>query len=107
MDRHRLNGLEIPLAVLAALMSVLMLAQVISRYVFDNPFIFTEEAARLVFMWLVFWGADKTSSIQEIRKYIVGHAINKYQKGINSWKDNSNISFRRSRWGPSHLPTGW
>jgi len=38
-------------------MSLLMLAQVISRYVFGKPFSFTEEAARLVFVWAVFLGA--------------------------------------------------
>lgn len=53
----RLNPLEKVLAVLVAVMSLLMLAQVISRYVFGKPFSFTEEAARLVFVWAVFLGA--------------------------------------------------
>ena len=38
-------------------MSLLMLAQVISRYVFSKPLSFTEETARLVFVWVVFLGA--------------------------------------------------
>jgi len=53
----KLNPLEKLLATLVAVMSVLMLAQVISRYVFNKPFSFTEEAARLVFVWVAFLGA--------------------------------------------------
>lgn len=44
------------LALLTALLLVVMV-QVVSRYVFASPFSWTEELARFVFIWMVFAGA--------------------------------------------------
>ncbi len=44
--------------VILAVMLLDMAAQVISRYVFDDPLIFTEELARYLYVWLVFLGAS-------------------------------------------------
>ncbi|WP_311342746.1 TRAP transporter small permease [Corynebacterium riegelii] len=43
--------------VLLFVLFVLLLVQVISRYVFQNPLSWTEEVARYTFVWLVFMSA--------------------------------------------------
>lgn len=45
------------LATLLGIMGLLMLAQVIFRYLLNIPLSFSEEAARLIFVWTVFLGA--------------------------------------------------
>jgi TRAP-type C4-dicarboxylate transport system permease small subunit len=52
------HGEEALAMVLLGVMLVDMAAQVISRYVFDDPLIFTEELARYLYVWLVFLGAS-------------------------------------------------
>ena len=45
----------IMMALFVALFFIVM-AGIISRVVFNSPFTWTEEAARLVFIWLIFMG---------------------------------------------------
>jgi TRAP-type C4-dicarboxylate transport system permease small subunit len=42
--------------VLFVALFIIVMAGIISRVVFNSPFTWTEEAARLVFIWLVFMG---------------------------------------------------
>lgn len=48
---------EIVLASMMSVIIILLLLGVISRYIFGKPLSFTEEAARLFFVWVVFLGA--------------------------------------------------
>ena len=88
-NERRLNHMEKVLAILVTVMLVLMIAQVISRYVFGKPFSFTEEAARLVFVWVVFLGAAEafrrktTISIDVLFKILPGK-VQKAIEGLNS-----------------------
>ena len=55
--KYVLDNLErwIMMALFVALFFIVM-AGIISRVVFNSPFTWTEEAARLVFIWLIFMG---------------------------------------------------
>jgi tripartite ATP-independent transporter DctM subunit len=48
---------EVPAAVLVALESVILLAGVISRYVFNAPLAWSDELASILFLWLAMLGA--------------------------------------------------
>jgi TRAP-type C4-dicarboxylate transport system permease small subunit len=45
------------LGVLVIIMTLVTLGQVVSRYVFDAPLVWSEEAARYLFIWVVLIGA--------------------------------------------------
>jgi tripartite ATP-independent transporter DctM subunit len=58
----RLDGwlgrlVEVPVALLSALEVLILLAGVISRYVFRNPFVWSDELASILFLWLAMLGA--------------------------------------------------
>src|SRR5260370_716917 len=58
----RLDGwlgrlVEVPVALLTALEVLILLAGVISRYVFRNPFVWSDELASILFLWLAVLGA--------------------------------------------------
>src|SRR5258707_5469640 len=58
----RLDGwlgrlVEVPVALLTALEVLILLAGVISRYVFRNPFVWSDELASILFLWLAMLGA--------------------------------------------------
>jgi tripartite ATP-independent transporter DctM subunit len=48
---------EWPVAVLTALEVVILFAGVVSRYVFRNPFVWSDELASILFLWLAMLGA--------------------------------------------------
>src|ERR1700733_14179170 len=48
---------EIPAAVLVALEAIILLAGVISRYVFNAPLAWSDELASILFLWLAMLGA--------------------------------------------------
>jgi tripartite ATP-independent transporter DctM subunit len=48
---------EVPVALLTALEVLILLAGVISRYVFRNPFVWSDELASILFLWLAMLGA--------------------------------------------------
>src|SRR3982751_5770045 len=48
---------EVPVALLTALEVLILLAGVISRYVFHNPFTWSDELASILFLWLAMLGA--------------------------------------------------
>lgn len=58
-SQPKLTLTEKILATLVGVMGLLMLAQVVSRYAFNRPLSFSEEAARLLFVWTVFLGATE------------------------------------------------
>ncbi|MEN3385580.1 MAG: hypothetical protein V7608_5624 [Hyphomicrobiales bacterium] len=58
----RLDGwlghlVEVPVALLTAVEVLILLAGVISRYVFRNPFVWSDELASILFLWLAMLGA--------------------------------------------------
>src|SRR4051794_17126794 len=58
----RLDGwlgrlVEVPVALLTALEVLILLAGVVSRYVFHNPFTWSDELASILFLWLAMLGA--------------------------------------------------
>ena len=48
---------EVPVALLTALEVLILLAGVISRYVFHRPFTWSDELASILFLWLAMLGA--------------------------------------------------
>ena len=53
--------------VLMGIMTVLVSAQIVSRYVFNFPLGWTEEMARFSFVWVSFLGA---SALMQVREHI-------------------------------------
>lgn len=51
------RALEVTIVACLAVMSVLVFANVVLRYVFDSGIAWSEELSRLVFVWLIFLGA--------------------------------------------------
>lgn len=47
----------VAIALLVALLTGVTFSQVVSRYVFDDPLIWSEEAARYLFVWVTMVGA--------------------------------------------------
>jgi TRAP-type transport system small permease protein len=88
-NERSMNYMEKVLAVLVTVMLVLMIVQVISRYIFGKPLSFTEEAARLVFIWVVFLGAAeafrrKTTISIDVLFKILPRKVQKAIEGLNS-----------------------
>jgi tripartite ATP-independent transporter DctM subunit len=57
LDRFLARITEIPAAILVAVEIVVLLAGVISRYVFDRPLTWSDELASILFLWLAMLGA--------------------------------------------------
>lgn len=51
------RGFEALVVLMMAAMVVIMAAQVVARYIFSNPFVWAEEIATYLFIWIVFLGA--------------------------------------------------
>lgn len=71
--------------ILMVLMIFTLSAGIISRYVFNSPFFWTDEAARIILIWTIFIGAalafNKNSSITHISVDLFGHLLSsKFRK---------------------------
>ncbi|HMK81156.1 MAG TPA: TRAP transporter large permease subunit [Xanthobacteraceae bacterium] len=51
------RAVEVPAALLTAIEVVILFAGVVSRYVFRNPFVWSDELASILFLWLAMLGA--------------------------------------------------
>lgn len=61
--RHGLTrALEMVIVVSLAVMAILVFGNVVLRYAFDSGIAFSEELARLLFVWLIFLGAILASA---------------------------------------------
>lgn len=61
--KARIVGVEVAISVVLLIaLSVILVFQVFSRYVMAMPFTWTEEAARFIFIWMVFIGAAALAS---------------------------------------------
>ena len=60
MKSNKMTIGEITLALVFAVIIIVVTAQVVWRYLFNNPLIWTEEASRFLFVWLTFLGAAVT-----------------------------------------------
>jgi tripartite ATP-independent transporter DctM subunit len=56
-ERVLRHAVEIPAALLVAAEIVILLAGVISRYVLDNPLVWSDELASILFLWLAMLGS--------------------------------------------------
>lgn len=66
-------------AALVAALFVLVLAQVVSRYVFGQPLVWSEELARFSLIWLTFIGA---AFVMAYRRHIV---VSLFKLGDRAW----------------------
>ena len=57
LDRILAGITEIPAAILVAVEIVVLLAGVVSRYVFNRPLTWSDELASILFLWLAMLGA--------------------------------------------------
>ena len=57
LDRILALATEIPAAVLVSIEILVLLAGVVSRYVFNQPLTWTDELASILFLWLAMLGA--------------------------------------------------
>jgi len=57
LDRWLGQLVEVPVALLTAIEVLILLAGVISRYVFRSPFVWSDELASILFLWLAMLGA--------------------------------------------------
>src|SRR3954454_12888866 len=51
------RAVEVPVALLTAVEVIILFAGVVSRYVFRNPFVWSDELASILFLWLAMLGA--------------------------------------------------
>ncbi len=51
------RAVEVPVALLTAIEVVILFVGVVSRYVFRNPFVWSDELASILFLWLAMLGA--------------------------------------------------
>lgn len=79
MNRALINIERSISALLLLLLFVLIVVQVLSRYLFTHPFTWTEELARYVMIWLIFIAAAQITSTD-------GHiAITLIDKAVPPW----------------------
>src|ERR1700687_5125168 len=57
LDRILALATEVPAAVLVSVEILVLLAGVVSRYVFNRPLTWTDELASILFLWLALLGA--------------------------------------------------
>src|SRR5437899_9652589 len=57
LDRALALATEIPAAILVSVEILVLLAGVVSRYVFNQPLTWTDELASILFLWLAMLGA--------------------------------------------------
>src|SRR6266516_4210680 len=57
LDRILALATEIPAAILVSIEILVLLAGVVSRYVFNRPLTWTDELASILFLWLAMLGA--------------------------------------------------
>lgn len=57
MERKPMTAGDYAIATLLAATILVITAQVVWRYAFGNPLVWTEEAARYLFVWMIFLGA--------------------------------------------------
>src|ERR1700694_3302108 len=57
LDRILALATEIPAAILVSVEILVLLAGVVSRYVFNRPLTWTDELASILFLWLAMLGA--------------------------------------------------
>src|SRR5882724_1868427 len=57
LDRWLGRIVEVTVALLTAIEVVILFAGVVSRYVFRNPFVWSDELASILFLWLAMLGA--------------------------------------------------
>src|SRR5882672_10515512 len=57
LERWLGRAVEVPVALLTAIEVVILFAGVVSRYVFRNPFVWSDELASILFLWLAMLGA--------------------------------------------------
>src|SRR5207245_6878626 len=57
LDRTLALATEIPAAILVSVEILVLLAGVVSRYVFNRPLTWTDELASILFLWLAMLGA--------------------------------------------------
>lgn len=70
---------EVISAALVAALFALVLAQVVSRYVFGQPLVWSEELARFALIWLTFIGA---AFVMSYRRHIV---VSLFKLGDRAW----------------------
>lgn len=70
-------------AALLAVLTLILLTQVFSRYVLDRPLGWTDELARFVFVWLVFIGSAALAS--ENRHIAVTYFTDKLARSSQPW----------------------
>lgn len=68
---------------LLVFLTLILLAQVVSRYVFDQPLGWSDELARFTFVWLVFIGAAAMAS--ENRHIAVTYFTDKLPPRLHTW----------------------
>src|SRR5271163_2264999 len=51
------RAVELPTAAMVLVEMVVLLAGVVSRFVFHHPFVWTDEFASILFLWLAMFGA--------------------------------------------------
>ena len=77
-------------------MSIIIFIQVVCRYVFQNSLTWSEEMARYMFVWLVYFSVSYTARRE---KHIRIDAI---ESNINRSEERRVGKECRSRWSPYH-----
>ncbi len=81
--KDRLKNFEIEFAgLLMAAILVVLILQIITRYVFNAPLAWTEEVARHLFIWLVFFGAS--GAIAQRSHVVVDVLFNTFPKPLRT-----------------------
>jgi hypothetical protein len=59
-------------------LTALVFAQVVSRYIFNSPISWTEEMARILFVWICFW-PSKRKAISPLKRCCTAFSMPKQE----------------------------
>ena len=96
-----LNEFEIYIGTVVFLaLTALLTIQVVSRYVFKHSFTWTEEAAVVMFVWLIYLGVDEKTAVEDackIEHVLSAQSFQAIKKHITQGNElPADISGRRS-----------
>jgi tripartite ATP-independent transporter DctM subunit len=79
------NAVELPTALLVLVEILVLLAGVVSRFVFHHPFVWSDELASILFLWLAMLGA--VVALQRLQHMQLTAVVSRLRPGLQPYAD--------------------
>ncbi|MBV8392627.1 MAG: TRAP transporter small permease subunit, partial [Alphaproteobacteria bacterium] len=85
IERGLRAAVELPTALLVLVEIFVLLAGVISRFVFHHPFVWSDELASILFLWLAMLGA--VVALQRMQHMRLTAVVSRFSSGVGEYAD--------------------